>query len=163
MLSANQCVKRKNLPDWITGKKGSTAVSDSQAANGTSTSRAGRRRSTLTVEEGHQLVLPSPGDANQGEKGLASLKSSSGSAIEDSSPDSSDEEFVSRGGSCIIGPLGDVLKEPLWEVEDGGLLIIDADFEDCERGRLDLDVAGSYSRNDVFHLEVDGLDLDPPP
>ncbi|KAF2843752.1 carbon-nitrogen hydrolase [Patellaria atrata CBS 101060] len=73
-----------------------------------------------------------------------------------------DEEYASRGGSCIISPFGEVLKGPLWEVTDG-LLAVDVDFEDCERGRLDLDVAGSYSRSDSFHLRVDGLDLTPPP
>lgn len=73
------------------------------------------------------------------------------------------EEFLSRGGSCIVSPFGEVLAGPLWEVEEGGLLAVEVDFEDCERGRFDLDVAGSYSRNDAFKLTVDGLDLNPPP
>ena len=58
--------------------------------------------------------------------------------------------------------MGQVLAGPLWEAE-GELLIQEVDFEDCERGRLDLDVVGSYSRNDAFKLEVTGLDLNPPP
>lgn len=162
VLSANQCVKRKHLPDWITGTKGSTAISDTASTLNSAAPRShGRRRSTLTVtEEKHELVLPTADEqAVNGDKSLD--RSLSQIAIADG-PGLSDEEYVCRGGSCIVGPQGEVLQAPLWEVEDGGLLIIDADFEDCERGRLDLDVAGSYSRNDAFHLEVDGLDLDPP-
>ncbi|UKZ71152.1 uncharacterized protein TrAtP1_012114 [Trichoderma atroviride] len=71
-------------------------------------------------------------------------------------------KMVSSGGSCIVSPFGQVLAGPLWD-KDGELLIQELDFEECERGRLDLDVAGSYSRNDSFHLEVKGLDLIPPP
>lgn len=73
------------------------------------------------------------------------------------------EEYVSRGGSCIISPTGAVLAGPIWETEDGELLSVEVDFEECERGRLDLDVAGSYGRGDVFRLEVQGLDINPPP
>lgn len=163
VLSANQCVKRKHLPEWITGKKSSSAISETSSTLPPAAPRShGRRRSTLTVtEEKHELVLPTAEE--QAVNGGNSLtKSLSQIAAADGPGSPSDEEYVCRGGSCIIGPMGDVLKEPLWEVEDGGLMIVDADFEDCERGRLDLDVAGSYSRNDAFHLEVDGLDLDPP-
>lgn len=163
VLSANMCTKRKHLPDWITGKKSSSTVSDaSPAASPTAPRSRTRRRSTLTItEERHELVLPTAEEqAVNGDNALT--KSLSQIAIDDGSRSSADEEYVCRGGSCVVGPYGQVLKEPLWEVEEGGLHIIDADFEDCERGRLDLDVAGSYSRNDAFHLEVDGLDLDPP-
>lgn len=73
-----------------------------------------------------------------------------------------DEEFVSHGGSCIISPTGTVLAGPLWDNESG-LLFATVDFEDCERGRLDIDVAGSYGRLDAFDLRVRGLDISPPP
>ncbi len=73
------------------------------------------------------------------------------------------EEFACRGGSVIASPFGEILAGPLWEEEDE-LVVTDVDFEDCERGRLDLDmgVGGSYSR-DSFKLSVEGLDLTPPP
>lgn len=59
---------------------------------------------------------------------------------------SQDDDFVSRGGSCIVDSNGTVLVEPLWEVTDGGLVSAEVDFDGCEKGRLDIDLAGSYSR-----------------
>jgi nitrilase len=168
VLSSISCVRKKNLPEWITSSTGvakpqsgpnDVAVDGSSPApqlpNGTDSPVRGRRRSTVTVrEEGHELVLPSVDENN------ASPASQPKAAA---LPSSAGEEFACRGGSCITGPFGNVVAEPLWEVEDGGLVVHDVDFEDCERGRLDLDVAGSYSRNDAFKLTVEGLDLIPPP
>lgn len=57
---------------------------------------------------------------------------------------SQSEEFASRGEFCILSPL-EVLEGPLW-VDEDSMLTIKVDFDDCLRGRLDLDVAESYSR-----------------
>ncbi|KAK6824849.1 carbon-nitrogen hydrolase [Apiospora arundinis] len=75
-------------------------------------------------------------------------------------PNTVADSFVSRGGSSIVSPFGDVIAGPQWE-DDQGIIYADVDFEDCIRGRLDLDAAGSYSRNDSFKFSVEGLDLDP--
>jgi nitrilase len=111
-----------------------------------------RRRSSVITEtpDKHEICWPSPSS----KKTTGTISSS---AIED------EEEFLCRGGSCIISPLGEVVAGPLWESEGTDLLVVECDFNDCDRGRLDLDVAGSYSRNDSFKLTVEGLDLSPPP
>ncbi|KAL9597750.1 MAG: hypothetical protein Q9219_004944 [cf. Caloplaca sp. 3 TL-2023] len=224
VLSANQCVRRKNLPSWIHRKplneipqNGDPTKSEGQLPSQTSKGinpgdmahtsqdevlipktppiapknphdiaspsplhidsippdvqitsplrhRSGRRRSSnlLPIPDNHILALPAERSAvDDPDEQLEKTQHSNTSEVDELV---GGEEFVSRGGSCIVDPNGDVLNGPLWEVEDGGLLIArDVDFEDCERGRLDLDVAGSYSRNDAFELKVAGLNLDPPP
>jgi nitrilase len=185
VVSANQCVRKKHLPEWISG--GNKESSEATQRNGTSrhseeqkplSGRSGRRKSTICkTEEGHEICLP----IIEGKEDDSSRQNGSDtSAIDLSQPraktdalntspfpqsqaSSSDgDDFVSRGGSCIISPLGEVLAGPLWEVEDE-LLVAVVDFEDCERGRLDFDAGGSYSRSDQFKLQVEGLDLAPPP
>lgn len=154
------------------------AQTDSSTARRTSLSPTSkRRRSTVvTDEDGHELILPTP-DQEVSQTIPEGVEDSA--IMPDDSPESSSpnkirlqsnghaenepDEFVSRGGSCIISPLGDVLAGPIWETEDITLLVTECDFDDCERGRLDLDVGGSYSRSDAFKLTVEGLDLDPPP
>jgi nitrilase len=61
---------------------------------------------------------------------------------------------MSSGGSVIISPLGEVLAGPLWNEE--GLLTAELDFSVLAKSKLDFDVIGHYSRNDVFKLEVVG-------
>jgi len=62
------------------------------------------------------------------------------------------ETIVSRGGSSIIGPLGQVLAGPVYD--DEALLVADLDMAELARAKYDLDVAGHYSRPDVFQLHV---------
>ncbi|KXT00138.1 hypothetical protein AC578_3283 [Pseudocercospora eumusae] len=163
VLSAISCQRKSSLPSWVTGT--STSSADSPLVNGSLSPARGRRRSTFTTpDQRHELVLPTTdedADPSSVPAPVSAIKTES--VVVNGTHSESKDDFACRGGSCIIGPMGQVLKEPLWEVEDGGLLIQEVDFEDCERGRLDLDVAGSYSRNDAFHLTVDGLDLYPPP
>jgi nitrilase len=196
VVSANQCVKKKHLPKWITGSK---QEANAAATNGASehddeqkipVRSGGRRKSTICkTEDGNEICIPvvdekenssqqqdggdsSAIDSSQSTEAVhakpftqssrASSALNSNPFAQMQAPSSDGEDFVSRGGSCIISPLGEVLAGPLWEAEDE-LLVTELDFEDCERGRLDFDAAGSYSRSDQFKLSVEGLDLAPPP
>jgi nitrilase len=60
---------------------------------------------------------------------------------------------MSRGGSCIIDPLGRVLAGP--EFDGPTILAADLDLDEIARGKFDLDVVGHYARPDVFRLMVD--------
>jgi nitrilase len=82
------------------------------------------------------------------------------------------DDIVCFGGSCIVGPMGNVLAGPHFDGET--ILYADLDLADVARGKYDFDVVGHYARPDLFHLEVNeqpqtavvsiGLhpDLDPP-
>ena len=58
-----------------------------------------------------------------------------------------------RGGSCIVGPLGEVLAGPAFDREC--ILTADLDPADLARAKFDFDVVGHYARPDIFRLEVD--------
>ena len=62
------------------------------------------------------------------------------------------QTIVSRGGSCIVDPLGEVLAGPDFEREI--ILTADIDIAACVRGKFDFDVVGHYARPDVFQLTV---------
>ncbi|GAA1937057.1 nitrilase [Brevibacterium antiquum] len=61
-------------------------------------------------------------------------------------------DWLIRGGSVIIDPLGNILAGPVYEKET--ILYADIDLEDRTRSHFDLDVNGHYSRPDIFELRV---------
>jgi nitrilase len=63
-------------------------------------------------------------------------------------------EIMCPGGSVIISPMGDILAGPLWNKE--GLLVAELDFSLLIKSKLDFDVIGHYSRNDIFQFGVHG-------
>lgn len=62
------------------------------------------------------------------------------------------QEILIRGGSCVVGPLGNVLAGPVFGEES--VLIADLDMNEIPRSRFDFDPVGHYSRPDVFTLRV---------
>jgi nitrilase len=71
------------------------------------------------------------------------------------SPDS----VLMRGGSAIIDPLGRILAGPDFTGET--ILTATLDLEDIGRAKFDFDVAGHYSRPDVFQLIVNDAPMRP--
>lgn len=65
---------------------------------------------------------------------------------------SNQPEVMSRGGSVIISPLGEVLAGPLWNEE--GILTAELSMEEVAKSKLDFDVIGHYARPDVFDFNV---------
>jgi len=63
------------------------------------------------------------------------------------------DTVMMRGGSAIVGPLGQVLAGPDFNGET--ILYADLDTAEVMRAKFDFDVIGHYARPDVFRLEVD--------
>lgn len=61
-------------------------------------------------------------------------------------------ENMCRGGSVIVSPLGKIIAGPLFD--EAGALITEIDLEEIKSSKLDFDVIGHYSRNDIFKFEV---------
>lgn len=118
-----------------------------------------RRRSSVFDEDDNEIVLCRPVDAGSiTEQPVedAALEGSLGPAAgagaraktEAPLPTTTLSTAVAtdtRGGSAIVSPFGEVLAGPQWNDADG-IIVADVDFDDCIRGRLNLDVAGHYSR-----------------
>ena len=63
------------------------------------------------------------------------------------------ETVLMRGGSAIIGPLGEVLAGPDFEGET--ILYAQVEPNEILRGKFDFDASGHYARPDIFQLHVD--------
>jgi nitrilase len=70
------------------------------------------------------------------------------SAIQGDDPDTP----MLRGGSCIVGPLGQILAGPHYDEEC--ILTADINLDEISQGKYDFDVVGHYARPDIFRLYV---------
>lgn len=57
-----------------------------------------------------------------------------------------------RGGSGIVGPLGEEIVAPVYGRE--AILAADLDLQQIPRAKFDFDVVGHYARPDIFELHV---------
>ena len=70
-----------------------------------------------------------------------------------------EQEVLIRGGSCVVGPLGQLLAGPVYGEEC--VLTAELDRADLARAKFDFDVVGHYARPDVFTLHVNELPVKP--
>jgi len=61
-------------------------------------------------------------------------------------------ENLCRGGSVIVSPLGKVLAGPLFD--EAGALVAELDLDEIVAAKLDFDVIGHYSRDDIFQYNA---------
>jgi nitrilase len=71
----------------------------------------------------------------------------------------SPDAVLMRGGSAIVSPLGKVLAGPHFGSET--ILSVTLDLDEIGRAKFDFDVAGHYSRPDVFQLIVNEAPASP--
>ncbi|QDL93315.1 carbon-nitrogen hydrolase family protein [Paroceanicella profunda] len=62
------------------------------------------------------------------------------------------EDVLMRGGSMIVGPLGNIIAGPDFSGE--AIITAEIDMEDITRAQFDHDVNGHYARPDLFKLIV---------
>ncbi|PWT72114.1 MAG: nitrilase [Bacteroidetes bacterium] len=61
-------------------------------------------------------------------------------------------ELMCRGGSIIVSPFGKIISGPL--IDKAGALISELNLDEILLSKLDFDVVGHYSRNDIFDFKV---------
>lgn len=68
-------------------------------------------------------------------------------------PDGRPDDWLREGGSCVAGPDGEWIVEPVGHREE--LVVASIDLADVSRARQTFDPTGHYSRPDVFDVRVD--------
>lgn len=58
------------------------------------------------------------------------------------------DDVLSHGGSCIVGPLGMFIAEPVWDTEE--TVYAELRMGELTEAKMDFDPVGSYSRPDVL-------------
>ena len=71
----------------------------------------------------------------------------------------SPDAWLNGGDSVVVAPGGTIVAGPLHE--EHGLLLAEIDPHASAGGHRTLDVAGHYSRNDIFHLTIDRAPQEP--
>jgi len=69
------------------------------------------------------------------------------------------DEWINPGDSVVISPGGEIISGPLSKQK--GHIVVDIDVELSSTSKRALDVAGHYSRPDVFSLEVNKIRQSP--
>ena len=62
------------------------------------------------------------------------------------------DEWVNPGDSVVIAPGGEIVAGPM--NKEAGILYHELDLEKVRKAKRTLDVAGHYSRPDIFSLEI---------
>jgi predicted amidohydrolase len=58
------------------------------------------------------------------------------------------DAILNHGGSCVVGPLGTMIAEPVWDKE--GIVYAELNRAELMESRMDFDAVGSYSRPDIL-------------
>ncbi len=62
------------------------------------------------------------------------------------------DQWVLRGGSCIVNPKGEYVVTPVFDREE--LIVSEIDTDDAIKEKMTLDTSGHYQRRDIFDFKV---------
>jgi nitrilase len=64
----------------------------------------------------------------------------------------SPDELLLRGGSCVVGPDGAYIQDPVFDVE--AVIEVDLPMRETIKEKMTLDVTGHYNRPDIFDFGI---------